>query len=251
MFEILEMARRKLPDHVYATISGTNRAVLERMTFRPRLMVNVTKLDLSLELFGSTLFAPIVVGPVWRQEVFHPEGELAMARGAAASKSAMMVSGRSSKPLPQIVEAAGQSPLWYQAYPDADPLVSVKACQQAVKLGCKAVCITLGVPYQAEIAGGKLLAAGGLKNTWETIDRIKQGVAAPLHPERHPQPGRSSDCGQQRRTRNRGLKPWWPLYRPGLPIRWKCCLPSQKPWTKRFLFSSTAASVEAPTSSKR
>src|SRR5215217_8928779 len=77
VFEMLEMAHRKLPDHVYATISGTNRAVLERMTFRPRLMVNVTKLDLSLELFGSTLFTPIVVGPVWRQEVFHPEGELA------------------------------------------------------------------------------------------------------------------------------------------------------------------------------
>jgi 4-hydroxymandelate oxidase len=180
VFEVLEMARRKMPEHVYNTISGTNRAVLERMTFRPRLMVNVTKLDLSLELLGSTLFAPILIGPLWRQEAFHPEGEVAMARGAAAAKTLMVVSGRSSKPLPQIVEAAGQSPLWYQAYPDTDPLATAKACQQATKLGCKAVCVTVGVPYQADASSRKLQPAGSLNNTWETIDRIKQSVSAPL-----------------------------------------------------------------------
>ena len=180
VFEILEMARRKLPEHIYNTISGTNRAVLERMTFRPRLMVNVTKLDLSLELLGSALFAPILIGPIWRQDAFHPEGELATARGAAASKTLMVVSSRSSKPLPQIVEAAGQSPLWYQAYLESDPLATAKACQQAVKLGCKAVCVTVGVPYQADASSPKLQPVGSLNNTWETIDRIKQSVPAPL-----------------------------------------------------------------------
>jgi 4-hydroxymandelate oxidase len=173
VFEVQEMARRKLPEPIYNTISGTNRAVLERMTFRPRLMVNVTKLDLSVELLGSTLFAPIIIGPVWRQEDFHRDAELATARGAAASKTVMVVSGRASKPLPQIVEAAGQTtPLWYQAYPEADPQATVKACQQAVKLGCKAVCLTVGVP--------RLQPAGNPKTTWEIIDRIKQAVPAPL-----------------------------------------------------------------------
>jgi 4-hydroxymandelate oxidase len=180
IFEIQEMARRKLPEDVYNTISGTNRAVLERMTFRPRLMVNVTKLDLSLELLGSTLFAPILIGPVWRQQAFHPDAELAMARGAAASKTLMVVSGRSSKPLPQIVEAAGQSPLWYQSYPDADPQATAQACKDAVNSGCKAVCITVGVPYQAIDASQRLQPAGSLKTTWETIDRIRQAVNAPL-----------------------------------------------------------------------
>lgn len=172
VFEILEMAHRKLPETVYSTISGSNRAVLERMTFRPRLMVNVTKLDLSLELLGSTLFAPIIVGPVWRQEAFHPDGEVAMARGATAAKSLMVVSSRSSKPLPQIIEAAGQTPLWYQAYADPDPLITTKACQQAAKLGCKAVCLTVGVPH--------VQPAASLNTTWEIIDRIKQSVMAPL-----------------------------------------------------------------------
>ena len=180
VFEIQEMARRKLPENVYSTISGTNRAVLERMTFRPRLMVNVTKLDLSLELLGAQLFAPILLGPVWRQEAFHADGELATCRGAAAAKTLMVVSGRSSKPLPQIVEAAGQTPLWYQVYPDADLAASTKACQEAVKLGCKAVCITVGVPYQSGTSDPRLKPAGSLKNTWEIVDRMKQDVAAPL-----------------------------------------------------------------------
>jgi 4-hydroxymandelate oxidase len=114
-----------------------------------------------------------MIGPVWRQQDFHPQAEVAMAKGAAASKTLMVVSGRASKPLPQIVEAAGPAtPLWYQAYPEADPLNTVKACQQAVKLGCKAVCLTVGVP--------RLQPSGNPKTTWEIIDRIKQGVAAPV-----------------------------------------------------------------------
>ncbi|HYP05002.1 MAG TPA: alpha-hydroxy-acid oxidizing protein [Bryobacteraceae bacterium] len=171
VFELQEMAKRKLPEPVYATIAGTNRAALERMTFRPRLMVNVTQLDLSLDLLGTKLFAPILLGPVWRQESFHPDAEIASARGAAASKSLMIVSSRASKPLPQIIEAAGESPMWFQAYPEADPQATVSACQAAVKLGCKAVCITVGAPREATTSP---------KTTWETIDRIKQSVSAPL-----------------------------------------------------------------------
>src|SRR5262245_42977163 len=46
IFEVLAMARRKLPEHLYTTIAGSERRALERITFRPRLMVDVTKLDL-------------------------------------------------------------------------------------------------------------------------------------------------------------------------------------------------------------
>ena len=180
VFEIQEMAKRRLPEPVYATVIGTNRAALERIIFRPRLMVNVSKLDLSLNLFGADLFTPILIGPVWKQDAFHPEGEIAMAKGAAASKSLMVVSSRASKPLPQIVEAAGGSPLWFQAYIEADPQTTIQQCRDAVKLGCKAVCLTVGVPYQATTPNTKLQPAASLQTTWDTIDRIKQNVTAPL-----------------------------------------------------------------------
>jgi hypothetical protein len=60
IFEVLAMARRKLPENVYSTVAGTVRSSFERITFRPRLMVNVAKLDLTTELLGEKLFAPII-----------------------------------------------------------------------------------------------------------------------------------------------------------------------------------------------
>ena len=48
VFEMRDVARRKLSDEVYSTIAGTDRRAMDRITFRPRLMVNVSKLDLSL-----------------------------------------------------------------------------------------------------------------------------------------------------------------------------------------------------------
>jgi (S)-2-hydroxy-acid oxidase len=95
VFEVLAAARRKLPDEVYLSIAGTDRRIFDRMTFRPRMMVNVTKLDLTSELLGLELFAPVLIGPISFQQRFHSEGELAMVSGANAARTPMVVSSRS------------------------------------------------------------------------------------------------------------------------------------------------------------
>jgi isopentenyl diphosphate isomerase/L-lactate dehydrogenase-like FMN-dependent dehydrogenase len=82
------------------------------------MMVPTLDLDLSVALFGDTHFTPIVVGPVAEQRRYHPEGELATQRGAAAARTAMIVSGRSSVPLAEIAAHAG-APIWYATYADA------------------------------------------------------------------------------------------------------------------------------------
>lgn len=174
------MAKRKLAETLYARVAGEDRRALERIIFRPRLMVNVSKLDLSTELLGETLFAPILAGPVSQQAAFHPEGEVAMARGAAAAKTLTIVSSQSSKPLDEIVAAAGKAPLWFQVYPDADLKTTIQSAQDAVRAGCKAVCLTVGVPYGMPSGGVRLEAAGNLKVDWNAIDHIRQGIKAPL-----------------------------------------------------------------------
>jgi 4-hydroxymandelate oxidase len=179
VFEIQAMAQRKLAEKVYATVAGTDRRALERITFRPRLMVNVTQLDLTTELLGEKMFAPILVAPIANQESFHPEGELAMARGASAAKACMVVSSRSSKPLAEIV-AEAQTPLWYQVYPDADMKLTIDAAHKAVQAGCKAVCLTVGAPYQTSPESGRLQITGNLKMAWTTIDEMKRTLKAPL-----------------------------------------------------------------------
>ena len=179
-FEVLEMARRKLPDNVYATIAGTDRRALERITFRPRLMVNVTQLDLTTELLGEKMFAPILVAPIANQQTFHPEGEIALARGASAAKTAVIVSSQTSKPLSNIIAEAQSSPVWYQLYPDADIKVTIDAAQKAVQAGCKAVCLTIGAPYRSGPDSARLQATGNLKMAWPLIEEMKRSVKAPL-----------------------------------------------------------------------
>src|SRR5215472_14617594 len=94
--EIEAMAQRRLNSLTYAEISGSDRRTFDRITFRPRMMVNTTKLDLTLELFGANMFAPIIAGPIADQKRFHPEGEVASARGASEAKAVIVVSEKSS-----------------------------------------------------------------------------------------------------------------------------------------------------------
>ncbi|HYI96343.1 MAG TPA: alpha-hydroxy-acid oxidizing protein [Bryobacteraceae bacterium] len=179
-FEVQAMARRKLPDNVYAIIAGTDRRALERITFRPRLMVNVTQLDLTTELLGEKMFAPILVAPIANQQAFHPEGELATARGASAAKTALVISSQSSRQLSEIVAEAKSSSVWYQLYPDADIKVTIDAAQKAVDVGCKVVCLTVGAPYRTNTGSARLQAIGNLKMAWPLVQDMKRSVKAPL-----------------------------------------------------------------------
>ena len=161
-FEFEEIAKLKLSAAVYSPIAGSDRTAFDRMTFRPRLNVATIDLDLSVELFGSTLFTPIVVGPISDQKQYHPDGELAMVRGAAAANAAVMISGRSSVAISQIAEAA-KTPLWYSVYADA---AAQKQIQPALAAGCKAVCITR--PNTAA------------RMDWKIVDQLRSGVTAPV-----------------------------------------------------------------------
>ena len=159
-FEFEAVARRKLDGATFAGIAGSDRKAFDRITFRPRMMVNSTGLDLSVELFGQTLFAPILVGPVSRQNRFHPEGELAMARGAAAAKATMIVASDSNHPVEKIASVA-KTPFWLQVNPEPDINTVRGRIQEAAKLGCKAVCLSTGAD-------------------WSAIDRLRHGLTVPL-----------------------------------------------------------------------
>lgn len=184
VLEFAPMAERKLDSLTYAAIAGGDRAAFDRMTFRQRLMVNTLELDLSTELFGETMFAPILVGPTSHQKRFHPEGELAMARGAAAAKAVLVVAGRSSFPIDEIATQA-KGPFWYQVHPEPDAAAVVNRLQQAVKAGCKAVCITVGTPYQPDRAAGPPTvsqppAMGNPALDWDYINRLRREISVPV-----------------------------------------------------------------------
>jgi 4-hydroxymandelate oxidase len=133
-------------------------------------MVNTTGLDLSIELFGEKIFAPILVGPTSRQQTFHPDGELAMVRGAAEAKTLVVVSSDSSYPIEKIA-AEAKTTLWYQVFPEADMNALRSRAQHAVKAGCKAVCVTVGA---------RLPSASNPHLSWNMIDQIRRGLGVPV-----------------------------------------------------------------------
>jgi 4-hydroxymandelate oxidase len=177
-FEFEAVAQRKLDGATYAEIAGSDRRYIDRITFNPRLAVNTSQLDLTTTLFGQSLFAPILVGPASEQKRFHPEGELAMARGASAAKTAMVVAGRSSYAIDQI-SAQAKTPLWYQVYAEQDHSAVRSRIDQAVRAGCKVVVITVGVPGAGFRAAGARGATPPALIDWSAIDRLRQGLSVP------------------------------------------------------------------------
>lgn len=165
--EFRAIAQRKLDSATFAEIEGSERAAFERITFRPRLMVDSREIHLTAEVLGQTLFTPILVGPVANQKRYHPEGELAMARGAAAAKAVMVVSARSSYPIEQVAEQA-KTPLWYQIGLEGDSGEIRKRVDRAIDLGCKAICVTAdGVAPRAGI-------------DWDALNRLCKAIRSPV-----------------------------------------------------------------------
>src|ERR1700752_544065 len=94
--EYEQQAKLKLAPAAFSLIAGSDRGSFDRITLRPRMLVDTRGLDLSITLFGEQHFAPIVLGPVADQRRFHPDDELATVKGASAARAVMMVSSRTS-----------------------------------------------------------------------------------------------------------------------------------------------------------
>jgi isopentenyl diphosphate isomerase/L-lactate dehydrogenase-like FMN-dependent dehydrogenase len=171
VFEVESVAERKLGASLYAAIAGGDRQPFDRILLRPRRFVNVERLDLTCDLFGQKMFTPILIGPAERQQDFHPEGELAMVRGASLAQAVVVISARSSQPIEKIA-AESKTPLWYQVEPEADMAPVLAGVQRAVKAGCKVVCVTVGSPYRA--AGGNSVASAA------AVDQIRRAVSVPV-----------------------------------------------------------------------
>ena len=92
-----------------------NREGLLRLKVRPRRLVDVSKIDTSVQLFGTKWETPVYISACGSQRAFHPDGELGTARAANAKHSAQMLSSVSSTSVEDVAKALGRPP-WYQMY---------------------------------------------------------------------------------------------------------------------------------------
>jgi 4-hydroxymandelate oxidase len=150
---------------------GSDRTVTDRITLRPRMNIPTRDLDVTSTLFGDEHFTPIIVGPIADQKRFHPEGEVATARGASAAKAAMVISSDSSVPLATIAQAA-TTPLYLQVYAGSPKVKDVLAEAGAAK--AKAVFVTVN----AGTSAGE--AAAPSKIDWAGVDAVIKGTSLPV-----------------------------------------------------------------------
>jgi 4-hydroxymandelate oxidase len=109
---------------------------------RSRRFVDVSKVDLSVRLFGVTHASPIYLSAVASQRAFHREGEVATARAAASRSVLMMLSTASSTSVEDVIRARG-GPVWQQLYATDDWNVTKAIVDRAQRAGCSAIVLTI------------------------------------------------------------------------------------------------------------
>jgi 4-hydroxymandelate oxidase len=117
----------------------------QRIRLKPRVLVDVSKLDTRVTLFGQEHAFPILLAPTAAQSLMHADGELATVRGAGAANTGMVLSCFSSTSL-EDVAAAATSPLWFQLYVQTDHGFTRELVQRVEAGGYRALCLTVDTP---------------------------------------------------------------------------------------------------------
>jgi lactate 2-monooxygenase len=129
-----------------AGTGATMRANLEAFARRrivPRMLRDVAERDLSTEVLGTPLPAPLLLAPIGVQKVVHEEGELGTARAAAAVGLPMIASTASHFTMEEIAEASGDGPRWFQLYWPNDPDLLESFVGRAEASGYGAIVVTV------------------------------------------------------------------------------------------------------------
>ena len=151
LFEFEEIARELLPKEEYDYIAGgatdeisvdRNRRAYGSWAFRPRVLCDVSSLDLSTTVLGIKVNVPVLIAPCGGHKRAHPEGELATYRAAAACGTILAVSANSNTSFEELAKA-GNGQLWVQMYPFRDREMTKEWLQRARENGYRAVIVTL------------------------------------------------------------------------------------------------------------
>jgi (S)-mandelate dehydrogenase len=152
--ELRRVAQNRLPRFEMEYLEGgaedevslqRNRAIFERITWLPRMLVGTGLPDLAREVLGEALHLPLIIAPTGFNGMVWPQGDLALARAADAAGIAFTLSTVSNYDVvalnPQL-----QRPAWFQLYPLKDQKTSDRLIDRAQAAGCDKLVVTVDVP---------------------------------------------------------------------------------------------------------
>ncbi|KAK1324471.1 Peroxisomal (S)-2-hydroxy-acid oxidase GLO1 [Acorus calamus] len=148
------IAKEKLPKMVYDYYASgaedqwslkENRNAFSRILFRPRILIDVTKIDMTTTVLGYKISMPIMVAPTAFQKMAHPDGEYATARAASAAGTIMTLSSWATSSVEEVA-STGPGIRFFQLYVYKDRNVVEQLVRRAERAGFKAIALTVDTP---------------------------------------------------------------------------------------------------------
>jgi glycolate oxidase len=197
--EIILAARRNLTDNVWHYLTGgaesettmcRNRRGLDSLAFRPRVLIDVSKIDTSTTFLGYKLRIPIMLAPIGSLQSITPDGGIAVARAADQFGTTNFVSSVTQPRLEEI-SAASANPKIFQLYVQGDLTWVERLLDRVRRAGYSALCLTVDtalyghrerqmmdrwLPPSRRGSGYEYRAA----LTWELMDAIKEVAGLPF-----------------------------------------------------------------------
>jgi L-lactate dehydrogenase (cytochrome)/(S)-mandelate dehydrogenase len=155
--DLRALAQRRLPRALFEFVDrGTedevalsnNRAALDRIKLRPRVLVDVSQRQTGTTLFGRELSVPIIIAPTGMADLMWFHGELALARAAASAGIPFTLATSSTTPFEQVSQAM-RAPFWFQMYMWNDRAQSHAAMNRARAAGADTLLLTVDTPVFA------------------------------------------------------------------------------------------------------
>lgn len=154
--DLRELARRRVPHAIFEYADrgsydeltfARNRRDLQALEFRQRVMVDVSKQQLTTTILGEKWSIPVAIGPTGLTGLFHGNGEMLGARAAQAYGVPFCLSTMSICSI-EDVRSAVKKPFWFQLYLMRDRDFNAELIERAKAAQCSALMLTVDMPVQ-------------------------------------------------------------------------------------------------------
>jgi 4-hydroxymandelate oxidase len=135
-----------------------NRAGFLKFELRPRRLTDVSKVDMSAEILGTTYDSPIVTAPTGSNRAFHPDAEVAVAKAAKGGNHLQILSSVANTSIEDAIAARG-APIWFQLYTTQRWEIGEALAKRAERAGAPVIVVTVDVRSSAK---------------WETFARLRR-----------------------------------------------------------------------------
>jgi len=149
--DLRALARRKVPKAFFEYADGgsyneetlrANRAELEPIKLRQRVMIDVSERSLATTIVGQKVSAPFALAPIGLCGMQYGDGEILSAQAAEEAELPFILSTMSINSIEQVAEATTK-PFWFQLYVIRDRGFSKDILSRAAKAGCSALVLTV------------------------------------------------------------------------------------------------------------